>query len=176
MFALSRSDVVPRTRQGLGTNKTMITLFISGRKLIVLDVLPERTKSNRPNFVHNIFPDLKQENRRYKCRKPRSTFLVDMDDSMCHSGSKVESKFWKPKLFRMPHPPYSPDLSPCDFWFFGILTGILKDHEFTSSGEIEEAITKKWNELTFDDVRSFHRNWVNHPASVIENGGPYVHE
>jgi hypothetical protein len=35
-----------------------------------------------------------------------------------------------------------------------MLTGILKDREFHSHDEIEEAITMTWNDLTFDEVQS----------------------
>jgi hypothetical protein len=39
-----------------------------------------------------------------------------------------------------------------------MLKGALKDHEFSSSDEIEEVITKVWDELTFDEVQSVFHN------------------
>jgi hypothetical protein len=83
---------------------------------------------------------------------------MEIDSSKRHNGSKVELKFGKYRLFKKPHPRYSPDISPCDFWLFGILKGILKDRESTSSGEIEGAITNVWNGLPFNDVQSGFRN------------------
>jgi hypothetical protein len=56
------------------------------------------------------------------------------------------------------------------------LKGILKDREFASTDEIERAMTKVWNDLTFDHVKSAFRNWMNRLSWVIENGGEYVHE
>jgi hypothetical protein len=50
--------------------KNMITLFFTGRELIVLDLLPKHRKENQLDFVHTIFPDLKEENMRYQRRKP----------------------------------------------------------------------------------------------------------
>jgi hypothetical protein len=64
-----------------------------------------------------------------------------MDNSMGHNGSKVVSKFDKHHVAQLPHPPPSPDLSPCDFWLFEMLEEILKDREYHSHDEIEEAIT-----------------------------------
>jgi hypothetical protein len=38
-----------------------------------------------------------------------------------------------------------------------MLKRVLKGREFNSSNEIEEAITKLWDELNFDEVQSvFH--------------------
>jgi hypothetical protein len=75
-----------------------------------------------------------------------------MNNSMCHNGSKVASKFDKHYISRLPHPLHSPDINDCDFWLFGIgmLKGVLKERKFNSSDEIEKAITKVWDELTFD--------------------------
>jgi hypothetical protein len=45
-----------------------------------------------------------------------------------------------------------------------------------SSDEIEEAIAKVWDELTFDEVQSLLGNWMNRLARVIENEGEYIIE
>jgi hypothetical protein len=44
------------------------------------------------------------------------------------------------------------------------LKEILKDREFNSSDEIEEAIADAWNDLTFDDVQSVFQNWMSRLA------------
>jgi hypothetical protein len=90
---------------------------------------------------------------------------------MCYNESKGVSKFDKHHIARLPRPPYSPDLNPCDFWLFGMLKGILKDRDFHSHDEIKEVITMAWNDLTFDEVQSVFQNWVNRLRWVIENGG-----
>jgi hypothetical protein len=51
-----------------------------------------------------------------------------------------------------------------------MLKGVLKDREFNLRNENEEATTKVWDELTFDEVQSFFHNWMSCLASVIENG------
>jgi hypothetical protein len=57
-----------------------------------------------------------------------------------------------------------------------MLKGILKDQEFNSSDEIEEAITRPWDDLTFDNVQSVFQNWMILLAWIIENRGEYAHE
>jgi hypothetical protein len=99
-----------------------------------------------------------------------------MDNSTCHNGSKVASKFEQRHIFRLPHQPCSPDISPCDFWLFGLLKGIMKDRKFHSHDEIEEAITVAWNNLTFEDVQSIFYDWMRRVALVIENEGEYILE
>jgi hypothetical protein len=87
-------------------------------------------------------------------------------------------KFNKHHVSRSPHPSYSPDLRPCGFWLSGtgILKEVLKDREFNSSDEIEEAITitNVWNELTFNEWQSVFNNWVSRLAWVIKNEKEYI--
>jgi hypothetical protein len=132
------------------------------------------------NLISSIpsttFPDSKTENRNFRRRMPLATFWVYMDNSMWHNGLTVVSKFDKHHIVRLPHPLYSPDLSPRDFWFFGRLKGIMKDQGFHPHDEIEEVITMVWNSLTFDEVQSVFHNWMNRLRWVIENGGGYITE
>jgi hypothetical protein len=49
-----------------------------------------------------------------------------------------------------------------------MLKGVLKDREFNSNYAVEEAITKVWDELTFDEVQNVFQDWMSHLAWVIE--------
>jgi hypothetical protein len=56
------------------------------------------------------------------------------------------------------------------------LKGILKDGEFHSHDEIEEAIMVAWNDLTFEDGQSIFYDWMRRLAAVIEHEGGYILE
>jgi hypothetical protein len=55
-----------------------------------------------------------------------------------------------------------------------MLKGVLKDREFNPGAEIEEAMTKVWDEFTFDELQSVFHNWVNRLALVIKNGKEHI--
>jgi hypothetical protein len=76
----------------------------------------------------------------------------------------------------MPHPPYSPEIIPYNFWFFLMLKQILRNREFSSSDEIEETIAWVWNDITFADVQSVFRDWIRRLAWVAESDGEYTSE
>jgi hypothetical protein len=50
----------------------------------------------------------------------RRLYFVHMDHSESHDGGKIQEKFDQKGPVHCPHPPYSPNLNLCDFWFFGI--------------------------------------------------------
>jgi hypothetical protein len=95
---------------------------------------------------------------------------------MCHRGRKIVAEFKAKHLSRMPHPAYSAALSPCDFWFFGMVKECLKDEVFPSSSDIETALVRIWNDLTFEEVASVFHEWKRRLEWVIENAGEHDQE
>jgi transposase len=68
------------------------------------------------------------------------------------------------KFDPIPHPPYSPDLAPCDFYFFPLLKRDLKGNHYTSDDEVKAAV-KSWireksEEFVSDRMKCFSLNGV----------------
>jgi hypothetical protein len=53
----------------------MITIFFPARQIILLDVLPKRSKFNQQHFIDYMFPDSQPENLNFRRRMPLATFL-----------------------------------------------------------------------------------------------------
>jgi hypothetical protein len=96
-----------------------------------------------------------------------------MDNSMCHNGARITEKLEKRQIARAPHSHYSPNITPCDFWLFGILKQKMKERVFQSEEQILTAITESWNELTFEDTQRVFHNWMERLIWVIANTGEY---
>ena len=75
---------------------------------------------------------------------------------------------------RMVHPPYSPDLSPCDFHLFGYMKSEFTDAKFKSLSDIEERITAWINEIPESVRISTFPNWMKRVRMCIKVDGEYV--
>jgi transposase len=53
-----------------------------------------------------------------------------------HTTLSVREFLAKHSIPVVPHPPYSPDLAPCDFFFFSRLKSTLKGKRFQDIAEI----------------------------------------
>jgi hypothetical protein len=71
------------------------------------------------------------------------------------------------------HTHLSPDISPCDFWLFGMLKHTIKDREFQNQQAIFTAIAQSWADLIFADVQSAFPEWMEHLTWVVGNNGEY---
>jgi hypothetical protein len=61
MFAISAREVVPRIKQNIYAKKTMITIFFTSTRLLVLNFLPQGTKFNQDYLIDTVFPNLYSE-------------------------------------------------------------------------------------------------------------------
>jgi histone-lysine N-methyltransferase SETMAR len=161
MFAPSRDLAATRTKDADRTKKTMLTVFFTSRRLIVLEALPKGTPFAQHSFLSDILPDFGGEKLRYRRKSPGQEFFLHMENSKCHNAKKITGKLQKKHITRVPHPPYSRDLSPCDFWFFGMVTQKIKNREFCSAQEIFRSSSDAWSDLTFEDVQHVFLEWMD---------------
>ena len=73
-----------------------------------------------------------------------------------------------------PHPAYSPDLSPSDFYLFGRLKDKLEGIEFQSENEIEQAIIEEFEKISSEELKTVFDSWIQRIEKCIEIGGSYV--
>jgi hypothetical protein len=92
-----------------------------------------------------------------------------MENSACHSGHKIIYKLTAADIARAQHPPYSPDLSPCDFRLFGFLKESVDGMELSTEDRIAEVITTIRRGVTFDTLQSVFQEWMQRLNWVIEN-------
>ena len=67
------------------------------------------------------------------------------------------------------HPPYSPDLAPCDFWLFPKLRGC----RYERIEEMKEAVTKVLDTHTQDDFHGAFQKLLELYNKCIAAGGDY---
>ncbi|GFU66547.1 histone-lysine N-methyltransferase SETMAR [Trichonephila clavipes] len=65
------------------------------------------------------------------------------DNARQHVCSVTQTEVNKFKLEMLDHPPYSPDMSPCDFHVLRPLTEHLKEKRFTSD-DVLKGTVKDW--------------------------------
>ena len=69
----------------------------------------------------------------------------------------------------LPHPPYSPDLAPCNFWLFPKLRGC----SYETIEEMKEAVTKVIDTLTQGDFHGAVQRLLERYSKCITAGEDY---
>ena len=77
-----------------------------------------------------------------------------------HKCEVVKSFLASGKVKVLNHPPYSPDLSPCDFFLYPRLKKMLSGNKYTSRSSLGSAIYQCLQKIPKEDYLSAFRDWV----------------
>ncbi|GFX14283.1 putative transposase [Trichonephila clavipes] len=72
-----------------------------------------------------------------------------------------------------PQPPYSPDLSPCDFFLFPKLKNHLKGHPFETLENIQTAVTEQLKAIPTSEFHQCYEEWKKRLQRCVASEGSY---
>jgi histone-lysine N-methyltransferase SETMAR len=75
---------------------------------------------------------------------------------------------------RAPHPAYSPDLAPSDFYLFGYVKQLLAGQEFPDGEALVGAINAILEGIEKVTLQRVFFEWMERLRRCIEIGGEYV--
>jgi hypothetical protein len=73
-----------------------------------------------------------------------------------------------------PHPPYSPDLAPPDFYLFGHIKGCLAGLSFENADELLESVRAVLRGIEKVTMREVFLEWMERLRKRIATNGAYV--
>ena len=93
---------------------------------------------------------------------------IHRDNAPVHNSILVTDYLTKMGIKTVPHPPYSPDLAPSDFWLFPKLSGC----RYETIDEMKETVTKVIDMLTQEDFHGAFQKLLEW-YKCIAAGGDY---
>ena len=91
------------------------------------------------------------------------------DNAPVHNSILVTDYLTKMDIKTVRHPPYSPDLAPCDLWLFSKLRGC----RYETIEEMKEAVMKVIDMLTQEDFHGSFQKLLERYNKCIAAGGYY---
>jgi hypothetical protein len=96
------------------------------------------------------------------------------DNARPHSKNEVVEFFRRRGIELLRQSPYSPDLNLCDRWLFSCLKKTLRQQQFNSCEEVEEAVRTGMRNIEEDEFKRQVDLLITHCQRVIIAGGEYV--
>ena len=103
----------------------------------------------------------------------KKLFYLHFNNAPSHRKTGVSEFCKKNKLFILPHPPYSPDLAPSDFFLFGYIKEKCEGVEFTSPDELIEFIENIFSQISSEVFERVFLNWEERLKKCIQVNGNY---
>ncbi|GFS74504.1 putative transposase [Trichonephila clavipes] len=109
------------------------------------------------------------------CVRPyiKNTWVLHHDNALCHTAISVNRFLASENIPVAPQPPYSPGLSPCDFFLFPKLKNHLKGHHFETLENIQTAVTDQPKAIPISDFHQFFEEWKKRLQRCVASEGSY---
>ncbi len=161
-------------RHGLFHAKVMIVSFFDYKGLLYYKFV------QRPQTVNQqVFQAiLRRFNAAYHRRRPRASvrgrYFIHMDNAPAHTADNthilLRTLGWSP----VPHPAYSPDLAPSDFWFFARLKRNLRGRHYGTLANLKEAVAEEIAQIPSEEyAHCMLRSWPKRWRKCLEHHGNY---
>jgi hypothetical protein len=76
-------------------------------------------------------------------------------------------------ILTLPHPPYSPDLAPSEFWLFPMLKMGLRGRRFAVVEDTKENADTRLRTIKKEDFHQCYNNWIDRWNKCVCAGGKY---
>jgi hypothetical protein len=90
-------------------------------------------------------------------RERKLVVHVDIDNAAAHNTRVTQDCFEHNLLKRLPHPPYSPEISPADFYLFGKLKNALIGEEISDEIDRFGLVTEILSGISHDQLQAVFR-------------------
>jgi histone-lysine N-methyltransferase SETMAR len=142
----------------------------------VVDLMTEHHSYNTSYFLSHILdpmpPAVSPDT-----HKPHSRQLsLHFDNCRVHCSKASEKFFNENYIIRVPHPPYSPDLAPSDFWLFRHTKAALARQWFPMPEDLLTGIQPFLSEIQRSELELVFHHWIEQVQWVLNNDGDYFHE
>ena len=156
-----------KARMSRSRVKTMIIVFFDSRGFVNKEFVPPGQTVN-----HAFYKDVLERLRKWVQRVRKDiadNWVLQHDNTPAHNGLSIREFLAKKNIPVLPHPPYSPDLAPCDFYLFLKLKSKLKGHHFGMM-ENTKIVNDELNTLTENDFQYCYDQWKKRNHCVTSQG------
>jgi histone-lysine N-methyltransferase SETMAR len=117
MWAEDREGVPPNVKRMVCSKKTMLSAYFLRTSFVSIEFLPQGQKYNSHFFTEIILPSVVENLSVARSKLKATADYLHVDNTKPHNCRLSLQNIEEYGFIRVPQPPYSPDLAPCDFLF-----------------------------------------------------------
>lgn len=151
--------------------KILFSIFFKSTGPVLVHAMERDQKIDRFYYINRCLkPMIKELNRQRPSSGLKNMKLLH-DNASSHYHKDVFDYLKEEGLNLLPHPPYSPDLSPCDYWLNDYIKRNLTDQKDEKS--LIKEVTKIVKDIPKEEYRKTFEKLLDRMELCISNGGEY---
>lgn len=172
-WRFSTESAPKKAKTVLSAGKVMATVFWDAHGIILVDYL-EKGKTITGPYYAMLLDRLDAAIKELRPHLQKKKILFHHDNAPAHSSAIATAKLVELRYEILPHPPYSPDLAPSDYFLFPNLKKWLAGQKFSSNSEVISATNAYFNDLDksyfSQGIKKLEHRWTK----CIDLQGDYV--
>ena len=96
-------------------------------------------------------------------------WFLHHNNAPAHTALSVQQSLAKNNMTVIPHPPYSPDLAPHDFFLFCCMKGRMKRKCFADVSEVKKKTLEVLNNISTEEFQKCFQQWEKCWYKCIES-------
>lgn len=162
-------------RPSFRSRKEMFVIFVSNSGPVSVIMVPNGQNVNASFYSGVVLPHVVATlHTTQPSRVNTGRIHLHHDNASSHTAAMTTRFLADNKLKIIRHPPYSPDLAPCDFWVFPKLTERLAGRHFERPQDLARCINSELKVLHASEYCSAFEAWIRRHQKCIERGGEYI--
>ena len=170
----ANSPCPKKAQMSKSKTKTMLIAFFGVKGIVHYEFVPPCQTVNAA-YYQEVLKRLKRSVAR-KRRDIKDSWKLHHDNAPSHTAYIVTDYLVRVNVPVVPQPPYSPDLSPPDFFLFPRLKSALKGKRFDSIEDIQANVKAALAEIPEQDFRVAFESWKSRLQKCIDAGGAYFED
>lgn len=152
------------------TEKTLYTIFFSCEGLVAKVIADPGQTVTGNYYRHAVLPQLLSE---FHKLHPNTNPRIHHDNAPAHRSQLVLDFLSDHNVELVPHPPYSPDLAPCDFWLFPKLKAAIALKDYESRIALGQDLGRLLKTITLAEWSHAFATWRTRLQKCVEVEGEY---
>lgn len=166
-------DESPRTivRRGRFEPKTMFSIFFKSTGMVHISYINDGKTINTDTYINNCLEPMLEVVEELRPTSGLERIKLLHDNARPHVAESVVTYLDEKKIGLIDHPPYSPDLSPPDFWLFSYLKSQQDNHE--SAQSLNKQLTGILKKTPRAEYHKSLIKWKERMRHCIDYNGEY---
>jgi histone-lysine N-methyltransferase SETMAR len=168
IWVTNKDEVEEVERRALHATKFMVCFFWNFVDFHFIYILDVGEKYNSKLVVDTIFPLL--ENVAFKHRPTRGlkSYSLHWDNARPHQSIFTTDEVNKRFKMLLPHPAYSPELAPSDFFLNGYLKYLLMEKKIENKNHLFEELEKAFKSITRETKMNVFNAWLRKLEEAVD--------
>lgn len=173
IWVFDEEDTPVAVRKSRSVKKKMIVVFFKSSGIVKRVVLDTQKTVTAKWYTENCLLQVIESLKSLRPNSRMDTWFFHHDNAPAHRAKVSTDYLTSTGLKLLEHPPYSPDLAPCDFALFPHVKMKLKGRRFSSDEDLLRAWDNECALLPSETWQTWFNDWFRRMEKCISCDGNY---